>query len=1055
MRNDELMRRLDEVIVTDATDTSPASFLATHIPFKNLSYTDSGIGEGIEKAISEDEFLNEYMQQRGDKHQLIIVEGHSGSGKSHFIRWLLEHYRRDEDTNEVVIPIHRHQNTLKGALSQILESGAFEGEEYRALTRKLVGAKEQLEDDELIYTIKNSFLTKLEVKKDFEDCELSQRENTKLIEFLKHTYTFEHLFGKEGGPLRRLEKKISSSNDEGMQEELDARFRKEDFDIDIKFKQELKNSEANTKANDFARALGDDKDGIRERVATYLNEMVDGVVQLCTNLNGQDFTEIFYELRKALKKENKTLTLFIEDITSFTGIDKALLEALLVDHQSRPEICKVNSIVGITESYYKNHIPRNIKQRVTGRLVISERSVFESDNDLLTMAARYLNAIKQPKETLEKWVKEGALLANLPISTLDQEHKWSLYQDGLLGEISLFPFNQRAIIGLYETLDEKTPRVFLKQIIKHVYARYLKAPDNFPGSWKSFENYYHIPKWQNIVHENMVAKQAGDKAEEVSCVLRVWGDRTVGRKKIDGVEYVGGLPEKAFVTFHIPFIRGEEQADTHHTLPPTSPDEIQGQSEKALQINGKKEELKVTLTPPDKIEPKVAEAPVPITTNKYELEMQVLNEWFNEGKQLVSHKTLRADIAGFLYNFIDWQAEGVSSYLVEQFFGKTSQRSIAKISIEGQPVEINANGIVFKRNREDFEFIQALIAYKHLGEGSWYFSEASYYLVSVYDWINSNKARLIELISGEKECAQNLRWAIYNQYILLSINGEIDGDESIEEIYYKVIDADSKLMKHKCISKDSRHSNKWNEYVSSINSDAIESNYALLINSNKIIQGTAVLENAPIFLDAIKIIQEIQYLMQHHWELEAIELRYATRDSAYASYHLLRKLQGIIPKLIKEETMLCTEQVKQIKKYIKTEQIEHSLVRMKNFLNDVMFIKARARFSYEKFALLQQDEVIINENAKMILESVRFTEALQKNTSKCIIELSKTSTTILYQYLEMLKGIDELMDREINKNQEAISQNNLSKEKVEENEKIIKKWVAHIKHNIAALRKEE
>lgn len=59
---------------------------------------------------------------------------------------------------------------------------------------------------------------------------------------------------------------------------------------------------------------------VADAIAKYLNSKVDIVIQSCAGLEPGDFEQVFKEIRKELKKQGKSLTLLIEDITAFTGV---------------------------------------------------------------------------------------------------------------------------------------------------------------------------------------------------------------------------------------------------------------------------------------------------------------------------------------------------------------------------------------------------------------------------------------------------------------------------------------------------------------------------------------------------------------------------------------------------------------------------------------------------------------------------------------------------------------------------------------------------------------
>jgi len=61
--------------------------------------------------------------------------------------------------------------------------------------------------------------------------------------------------------------------------------------------------------------------------------------------------KMFEQMRKELKIQGKSLTIFIEDITSFYGVDHALVDILVTEHTGTANFehfCRLRSVVGIT-----------------------------------------------------------------------------------------------------------------------------------------------------------------------------------------------------------------------------------------------------------------------------------------------------------------------------------------------------------------------------------------------------------------------------------------------------------------------------------------------------------------------------------------------------------------------------------------------------------------------------------------------------------------------------------------------------------------------------------
>ena len=60
-----------------------------------------------------------------------------------------------------------------------------------------------------------------------------------------------------------------------------------------------------------------------------------------------DFEQVFLEIRRELKRQGKSLTLLIEDITAFTGVNVALLNVLSYNNTGMYEdLCRISSIIG-------------------------------------------------------------------------------------------------------------------------------------------------------------------------------------------------------------------------------------------------------------------------------------------------------------------------------------------------------------------------------------------------------------------------------------------------------------------------------------------------------------------------------------------------------------------------------------------------------------------------------------------------------------------------------------------------------------------------------------
>ena len=82
--------RIKDVLNVDSMNITRANFLSTHVPFRRITVTSGMTGTPISEYISEEAVFSKYFNnsEMYDRHQLIVVDGSSGSGKSHFIRWI-------------------------------------------------------------------------------------------------------------------------------------------------------------------------------------------------------------------------------------------------------------------------------------------------------------------------------------------------------------------------------------------------------------------------------------------------------------------------------------------------------------------------------------------------------------------------------------------------------------------------------------------------------------------------------------------------------------------------------------------------------------------------------------------------------------------------------------------------------------------------------------------------------------------------------------------------------------------------------------------------------
>ena len=92
----ECSDRMDQyVIKKDGTAVDVEYFMATHVPFRDLEFMEFGDSDAKPLHLSEEQIYDQYIVNRADKHQMLIVRGTHGSGKSHLICWLHNRFISD------------------------------------------------------------------------------------------------------------------------------------------------------------------------------------------------------------------------------------------------------------------------------------------------------------------------------------------------------------------------------------------------------------------------------------------------------------------------------------------------------------------------------------------------------------------------------------------------------------------------------------------------------------------------------------------------------------------------------------------------------------------------------------------------------------------------------------------------------------------------------------------------------------------------------------------------------------------------------------------------
>lgn len=729
--------RINVVINKEAVSVDRANFLATHVPLGRIRYErtpramhDPG-ENGLLKALLE--------SQAQDEHAFAIVRGIPGTGKSHLIRWLKERYEASQPRRvggDVVLLIERAQCTLRGSIEQIIRSGVFGDAHMRQQLERLKDATTELSKQALA----DNVLAQLQVaaKNEVESPTIERPRGRMLLnleDFLLDRTIREHL-KRPGGPVDRIMRFLTYGKDARVAANEEPRFDASDFDLPETVMVALR-AEGYQTTRELAKDLRTFP-ARRGELAAYLNRLLEVAVGRLTALTAEDLKGMFSDLRRELRQQGKGLALFIEDITAFTGIDRGLVDVLATQHtgEANQQFCRMLSVIGVTDSYYTDSFPTNIKERVTLHLSLNaevgedgreahEAALLRDTGAQANLAGRYLNAMRLTQEELDDWLAQGADPQRLPNACARcpfQAPCHAAFGQAPASEmaqpVGLYPFNARALTQLYHGVKgtTQTPRSFLNDVIAYVLHSYgddVEAGE-FPPSPTELNERFRVPLLLQPVQAGLIMRQtrSPEDADRIESLVRLWGDRTAYSRELGGKRLVGGLPESVFTAFQATFIAGESAEDSVNEPPRARTEEW--------------EEMDARHGPHMQAEPAHPQEPTPANnlaparptsadagrlTSTYvrppsETSSPLAEdiEGWRHGGRLKSYEDFAGRLVAFLRTAIAWDAYGITREEVSERL----QKQYLVFEDQGGQLR-SADHILFKRSGEMVSVLHALL----------------------------------------------------------------------------------------------------------------------------------------------------------------------------------------------------------------------------------------------------------------------------------------------------------------------------------------------------------
>ena len=730
-------------------------FMATHMPFPSLEVYRGGHTSDTPVMMTEDEVFERLIYNPDNEHRMIIVRGDNGTGKSHLIRFLKAKFETSSSViynpkHEQLVFLRRLNNSVRGVFAQLIDQKVIKDPEIEEKLRKFISTSDS--KDEAAFKTDILYAYVASVSNDVSGKTYKPITCRNIASFLSDSRIMEHLL-REGGAISKCYGLITAPSSQVLKNV--TIFSEDDIDVPKILRQVIR--QGDPQAIDFATTLKGDELELQKFIK-YLNGFTREVVQRCADISSEGTKSMFEHLRKDLKRQGKNLTIFIEDFTGFTGIDSELITVLSTEHGGDyADLCRVTAIIGITNDYY-DQFRDNFKDRVTHQISVTEQS-FGTEAFLINMAGRYLNAIYCEPKTMAKWYESGAHMEEVPISDFEPPCTWETTE--LSGHyVTLYPFNRRSLVSLYNNLPVRSPRTFLRDILRAQLKEYFDGK-LYDEDWAFPLNPSHIAMTRDQ-HSSSIDRLEGlsnqDK-ERLKALFAIWGDGTAaGLKEKDGSITFGQLDKRFLDDIGLAKFSGigdiRDGASGEPVKPVANPDNDQLGTQ-----------------------PKQPETPVPkredTAVKEYRRFKEDINNWYSNEGSLKYHADYRKWLSNFLCGdrnqcgAINWQDIGVPAYIVAERI-----TDISAYYIEGQDVEENPDSIpiVMERSAESRDALLALNELQ-LAKG-WEFDGAAYYQQRLITWLERRKDQFIQrtiLASSIEEQPPMLEWGLSLQLLRLLI----------------------------------------------------------------------------------------------------------------------------------------------------------------------------------------------------------------------------------------------------------------------------------------------
>ncbi|MGQ4807022.1 hypothetical protein NKDENANG_00360 [Candidatus Entotheonellaceae bacterium PAL068K] len=474
--------RVYTVMNPDAESVSDEVFLAVHsdhpLTLMDPNPASRQDGTGSRWQLEPREFLQAFFDP-SRRHVQAIVQGDSGSGKSHFIKWMALNIQEQEDRYLLTIP--KAGMSLRRIVERIIAILPQDRQQPYQERLNQIGqhaATREQRRESLINRIAEA------INSDSRRAEQLSEEEEWLIGNLPSIFYDPHLrtfLDKQGGVIDDLVEHIFEAP--YNYERLESRrvFRREDLPL---VAQDI--HQMSRKAQQALAPLVSD-DVLASSALVVINRNLDRAIPLVLNFTGDQLIELMLDLRRCLRDAGKQLVLLIEDFARLQGIDGALLQALIEAGSETNGLCEMRWAMAVTRGYYEssaNTVQTRTHFLIDMDLPTSGSDAVASTEYIVSFAARYLNAARLTGESLQEWRdvnRDATHEDDVPNACDSCEFRTPCHAAfGAIYGLGLYPFTQNGILNMAGRKDPHlserfNPRVLIKDVLAEVLGNYGSA----------------------------------------------------------------------------------------------------------------------------------------------------------------------------------------------------------------------------------------------------------------------------------------------------------------------------------------------------------------------------------------------------------------------------------------------------------------------------------------------------------------------------------------------------------------------------------------------------